>query len=515
MGLDLSGAHLDEVVLSGARLSRANLSRANLMNADLMNADLRGIHLRGADLSMAILIRADLIRADLREVVLRGAVLSEADLSGADLRGADLRSADLRGADLNGADFSRTNLAGAHLNEANLRGTHFSGANLTGARLNEADLNEANLREADLRRAVLNEANLIEANLDGATLTEAWLWEIQRAGWSIQGIICEAAYWDRARQERTTYSPGEFERLYADKTTIVLRYEGGLEPIEVVTLPALIQRIQATHPGCVLRLQSVQEAPGGATVTLMLDDTGGRNTAELEELKKSLETTGKRLLGLQRKLLEEESTRQWAEEEIARRDTVLARLFLEQEERKLLSLTETRTKALTVMFLDLVGFSKLREEDRQAKVDMLRRLGVALLPHWNGQYMNTWGDAIVAGFEKPNDGLFLACKFIQHLAVEKIEARIGMHRGMVMVQYNPLTERIDIVGDSINVGARLEPMAHSGEVLISEELRYHPDVQEARFIFQQEQRALKKAVGDQQQGDVVECYSAKLREDAK
>jgi class 3 adenylate cyclase len=259
----------------------------------------------------------------------------------------------------------------------------------------------------------------------------------------------------------------------------------------------------------------VQDAPGGAAVTLVVEEGSGRNPAEIAELKKKLEMTGKRLIGLERKLLEETSVRQWAEEEIARRDKVFARLYLEQEEQKLLSPTGTRSKALTVMFLDLIGFSKLNEVARQEKVDMLRALGSALLPRLGGMYINTWGDAIVAGFDYPNDGLFLACKFIQHLRVEKIEARIGMSRGKVMLQYNDLTQRMDIAGDSVNVGARLEPMAHTGEVLISEALRYHPDVEEERFIFTEEQRALKKAVGDQQQGDLIECYSVKLVEETK
>src|SRR5262249_19012143 len=121
------------------------------------------------------------------------------------------------------------------------------------ADLSGAPLSEANLSGADLSGADLRQANLIETNLDGATLTDASLWETQRAGWSIQGILCEAVYWDRDRQERTTYSPGEFERLYADQTKIVLHYAGGISPIEVATLPALIQRIEANE-GCVLRL---------------------------------------------------------------------------------------------------------------------------------------------------------------------------------------------------------------------------------------------------------------------
>src|SRR5262249_15517126 len=145
------------------------------------------------------------------------------------------------------------------------------------------DLSGAILMGVDFRQA-----NLIEINLNGAMLTDAWLWETQRAGWSIQGIICEAVYWDKDRKERTTYSPGEFDRLYADKTKIVLHYKGGITPIEIATLPALIQRIEAIHPGCILRLHSIQEAPGGATVTLVVEEAGQDNPSKLAEQLKEL-----------------------------------------------------------------------------------------------------------------------------------------------------------------------------------------------------------------------------------
>jgi len=75
--------------------------------------------------------------------------------------------------------------------------------------------------------------------------------------------------------------------------------------------------------------------------------------------------------------------------------------------------------------------------------------------------------------------------------------------------------RLDIEGDSVNFAARLEPLAEPGEVLITEDLRYHPEVQQDRFLFLHHKRSLKKAVGDQQQGDIVECYSVKYIEESQ
>jgi len=70
-------------------------------------------------------------------------------------------------------------------------------------------------------------------------------------------------------------------------------------------------------------------------------------------------------------------------------------------------------------------------------------------------------------------------------------------------------------GDSVHVAARLAPLAEQGEVLITEALRYHPEVKQDRFIFTRYQRSLKKAVGDQEQGTVIECYTVQLVEDTK
>jgi hypothetical protein len=88
-----------------------------------------------------------------------------------------------------------------------------------------------------------------------------------------------------------------------------------------------------------------------------------------------------------------------------------------------------------------------------------------------------------------------------------IPTRLGMRRGTTLVRGNPLTDRLDMEGDSVNFAARLEPLAEQGEVLITVELRYHPEVEPDHFVFIRHQRILKKDVGDQQQGDVVACYS--------
>jgi hypothetical protein len=161
-----------------------------------------------------------------------------------------------------------------------------SGKNLTGADLSRADLSHAFLgktilAEADLTEADLRASSLIDSNLNYANLTGAKLWQTQRDGWSIKNAICKYAYWDRDAKETSYYAPGEFERLHKEGVKVALHYKGGMNRIEVDTLPLLIKHLEASHQGCILRLTNIDEAPGGATAIVTVDDTGGQEPVTL------------------------------------------------------------------------------------------------------------------------------------------------------------------------------------------------------------------------------------------
>jgi hypothetical protein len=129
---------------------------------------------------------------------------------------------------------------------------------------------------ANLIGAILYRANLVDACLDRADLTDARLWEIQRSGWSVKGVICQRAFWDRRAGEPIEYGEGEFERIFAEKPRIVLRYPGGMSPIDLFALPLVVGRLQTEHPGSVLQVRSVQNDAGGALVTITVEDFAGR-----------------------------------------------------------------------------------------------------------------------------------------------------------------------------------------------------------------------------------------------
>jgi uncharacterized protein YjbI with pentapeptide repeats len=164
------------------------------------------------------------------------------------------------------------NLTGVLLNGANLAGANLSDADLDWSDLSGADLRNTNLCRTNLTGADLRSASLQKARLNHAILTDAQLWETQRAGWSILGVICERAFWDRNAKEPSLYKPGEFERLHSEQTCIELFYQNGVSTFELSTLPALLQRLATKHPNANIRLKTIEETGGGAKITISLGD---------------------------------------------------------------------------------------------------------------------------------------------------------------------------------------------------------------------------------------------------
>jgi uncharacterized protein YjbI with pentapeptide repeats len=249
--------------LSGTDLQRANFKGANFKGANFNGADLSGANLSEVDLSFATLSGAYLIKAD----------FSFATLIRVGFRGADLSLASLGGARLSGTDFSEAILKDVEFSLMDLSGVNFIKAILIRADFSKANLSRVNLCDADLRQA-----SLIDSRLDGANLTGAKLWETQRGGWSIKGVTCPRAFWDRNGKEPTEYGVGDFERIFAEKVRIVLRYPGGLSLVELAMLPLIIERLQVEHPDCALHIRSVQDDGTGATVTITVEDITNRDS---------------------------------------------------------------------------------------------------------------------------------------------------------------------------------------------------------------------------------------------
>ncbi|HZI83273.1 MAG TPA: adenylate/guanylate cyclase domain-containing protein, partial [Casimicrobiaceae bacterium] len=126
----------------------------------------------------------------------------------------------------------------------------------------------------------------------------------------------------------------------------------------------------------------------------------------------------------------------------------------------------------TILMADVAGYSRMMGENEERTVQTLqghREIFDALLKAHRGRIFNTAGDAILAEFPSAVEAVRCATEIQtalrtrnDHLPAEQRMAfRIGINLGDVIVQGG------DLLGDGVNVAARIQTIAEPGGVCIS------------------------------------------------
>jgi TolB-like protein/class 3 adenylate cyclase len=128
-----------------------------------------------------------------------------------------------------------------------------------------------------------------------------------------------------------------------------------------------------------------------------------------------------------------------------------------------------------ILAADVAGYSRLTGADEEGTIARLRALrreliDPAIATH-RGRIVKTTGDGILIEFASVVDAVRCAVEVQRGMATgndgeptdRRIEFRIGVHIGDVIVDGD------DLVGDGVNVAARLEGLAEPGGVCISED----------------------------------------------
>ncbi|MGY4458689.1 adenylate/guanylate cyclase domain-containing protein [Bradyrhizobium sp. LB13.1] len=128
----------------------------------------------------------------------------------------------------------------------------------------------------------------------------------------------------------------------------------------------------------------------------------------------------------------------------------------------------------TILAADAVGYSRLVGSDEEGTLDRLRDLrkdliDPAITAH-RGRIVKTTGDGLLAEFASVVDAVRTAINVQRALAGsnadlapdKRIEFRIGINVGDVVVE-----EDGDLMGDAVNVAARLEGIAEPGGICLS------------------------------------------------
>jgi adenylate cyclase len=128
-----------------------------------------------------------------------------------------------------------------------------------------------------------------------------------------------------------------------------------------------------------------------------------------------------------------------------------------------------------IMFTDMVGFSAAAQRDEGVAVKLLEEHRNLLRPKFlehNGHEIKTIGDGFLVEFASAVAAVKCAIEIQMALAKRNLSVpagrellvRIGIHLGDVLVRED------DIVGDGVNIAARVEPLADPGGVAVTQQV---------------------------------------------
>lgn len=140
-----------------------------------------------------------------------------------------------------------------------------------------------------------------------------------------------------------------------------------------------------------------------------------------------------------------------------------------------------RRQIKTMLFADMVGFSRLAEQDAPSFFvyflgEVAKEIKASAV---KPAFWNTWGDGLYLVFDDilvaADFGLRLRDAVVQtdweKVGLPKgISIRIGMHTGPVFPAFDPIIMRNNFFGSHVNRAARIEPITAPGSVYVTEQM---------------------------------------------
>lgn len=135
--------------------------------------------------------------------------------------------------------------------------------------------------------------------------------------------------------------------------------------------------------------------------------------------------------------------------------------------------TPVQRKLTTILAADAAEYSRVMESDEVRTLSDLRTarsVFQTFIDRHHGRIANTAGDGLIAEFPSVVEAVQCAVEVQRELASEEqggLKFRIGIHLGDVLVDGN------DLLGEGVNLAARLQSMAEPGGILISQQVYDH------------------------------------------
>ena len=139
------------------------------------------------------------------------------------------------------------------------------------------------------------------------------------------------------------------------------------------------------------------------------------------------------------------------------------------------NIRDEQRKLAAIMFTDMVGYSAITQKNESLALELLeehRQILRPLFPKYGGQEVETAGDSFFVEFSSALQAVKCAIEiqkvlFDRNKSVteeKRIRIRIGVHLGDVVHSDK------NVLGDGVNIAARIEPLAQSCGICISQDV---------------------------------------------
>ncbi|MEX3010922.1 adenylate/guanylate cyclase domain-containing protein [Hoeflea sp. TYP-13] len=130
--------------------------------------------------------------------------------------------------------------------------------------------------------------------------------------------------------------------------------------------------------------------------------------------------------------------------------------------------SKVERKLTTILAADAAGYASAMDADEVGTLEALRaarEVFSRFITRHNGRIANTAGDGLIAEFPSVVEAVQCAIEVQRELGINGgLRFRIGVHLGDVIVDGG------DLLGEGVNLAARLQAMAEPGGVLVSQQV---------------------------------------------
>ncbi len=128
--------------------------------------------------------------------------------------------------------------------------------------------------------------------------------------------------------------------------------------------------------------------------------------------------------------------------------------------------TQSARKLAAIMFTDIIGYTAIMSDDEQNALDILdknRDIHLPLIKKYGGEKIKEIGDGTLVIFNTASDAVMCAIEVQEEIKDEPVlKLRIGIHLAEIVVSHE------DVFGDGVNIASRIENIAPSRGIYISE-----------------------------------------------